>query len=149
MTSRRAPFAVAALLLLAVGCGTDHHEASSPSAAPRTVAVTMVDSRFEPAAITVRRGEKVTFQFTNRGSVLHEAFFGDEAEQDAHASTMTSMAMGDDTGGMDHHHSMALRVEPGATEIVTETFDDAGAVIIGCHQPGHYEAGMKATVTVG
>lgn len=41
----------------------------------------------------------------------------------------------------------AATVDPGATEDLTATFDRTGTFIIGCHQPGHFEAGMKATVT--
>ena len=54
-----------------------------------------------------------------------------------------------DMGGMHHEGAdTAVTVNPGETKDLTTTFDRAGTVIIGCHQPGHYEAGMKATVTV-
>jgi uncharacterized cupredoxin-like copper-binding protein len=42
----------------------------------------------------------------------------------------------------------ALTVQPGKTRELEHTFDEAGEVLIGCHQPGHYDAGMKVTVTV-
>jgi uncharacterized cupredoxin-like copper-binding protein len=41
-----------------------------------------------------------------------------------------------------------VEVKPGTTGELTVTFDKAGDVLIGCHQPGHYPAGMRATVTV-
>jgi uncharacterized cupredoxin-like copper-binding protein len=27
-------------------------------------------------------------------------------------------------------------------------FTESGTVLLGCHEPGHWEAGMKATITV-
>ena len=62
------------------------------------------------------------------------------------------MAVGSFLGGGDHSMDMGgddvLTVAPGDTETMTRTFDDTGTVVIGCHQPGHWESGMKATVTV-
>jgi uncharacterized cupredoxin-like copper-binding protein len=49
-----------------------------------------------------------------------------------------------DMGGDDP----AVTVEPGKTEELTTRFDDAGTYEIGCHEPGHYAAGMKITITV-
>jgi uncharacterized cupredoxin-like copper-binding protein len=41
-----------------------------------------------------------------------------------------------------------ITVDPGKTGELTHTFDRTGTVEIGCHQPGHYAAGMKLAVTV-
>ena len=49
---------------------------------------------------------------------------------------------------MDHGGSEMLTVDPGKTATTTHTFDAAGTFLIGCHQPLHYEQGMKITVTV-
>ena len=57
--------------------------------------------------------------------------------------------------GSGGHHSMGMgddgivTVEPGREATLTEVFDRAGTVVIGCHQPGHWESGMRATVDVG
>jgi uncharacterized cupredoxin-like copper-binding protein len=51
-------------------------------------------------------------------------------------------------GGMGHGHDNALSLKAGETGSLTMTFAKAGSLLIGCHEPGHYEAGMKATVTV-
>jgi uncharacterized cupredoxin-like copper-binding protein len=42
----------------------------------------------------------------------------------------------------------SLLLEPGKSGELTHTFEEAGEILIGCHQPGHYEAGMKTTITV-
>ena len=81
--------------------------------------------------------------FTNNGEALHEAYVGDAAAQDDHAKEMG------EGGGMAMEEGNKVEVEPGETGELTYTFDDAGQVQIGCHQPGHYEAGMVLDVAVG
>ncbi len=51
-------------------------------------------------------------------------------------------------GGMDHGDDDVLVVEPGEVGELTHTFDESGAVQLGCHEPGHYEAGMVMDVDV-
>ena len=99
----------------------------------------------------VRRGDNVRFEFRNAGAVVHEAFIGDQAAQDSNAMEMSGSGAvsTDDMGGMAHGgDSEVLSVDPGKTGTLSYTFADSGTFIIGCHQPGHYEAGMTVTVTV-
>ena len=49
---------------------------------------------------------------------------------------------------MSHGHDNALSLKAGETGSLSMTFADAGSLLIGCHEPGHYDAGMKATLTV-
>ena len=111
----------------------------------------MTDNEFTPNSFDVEAGQKVTFEFTNDGTVDHEAILGTEDDQAAHETEM----MGEGSGGtgmdgMDHGgpDTEAITVAPGDTGTLTQTFDDPGTVILGCHEPGHYKAGMKATITV-
>lgn len=116
----------------------------APSAVPLSgeVKVVMSDAmRFAPDPITVKAGEEVTFLVTNEGAITHEFFVGTEAEQVDHAAEMAA-------GGMSHGHDNALSLQAGETGSLTMTFADAGPLLIGCHEPGHYDAGMKATLTV-
>ncbi|MFN8053592.1 MAG: cupredoxin domain-containing protein [Acidimicrobiales bacterium] len=143
----------------ASGCANhDGHTTADPGNDPpatKVVKIEMVDNKFEPVDVTVRKGETITFQFTNSGTARHEALVGDSDAQEEHAREMmsSSTVAGDhdmgDMGGMHHEGAdTAVTVDPGETKDLTTTFDRASTVIIGCHQPGHYEAGMKATVTV-
>ena len=146
--SRPLHSAVIAMGLVAVACGGAEKPTTSAggAASTRTVEVTMVDNRFEPAAVTVGRGEKVKFVFRNNGSVVHDAFVGDAAAQAMHETDM--MGGG---GGHDGHGSAAapdVTVGPGTTGRLTHTFDEAGEVEIGCHEPGHFAGGMKMAVAV-
>lgn len=145
--SRPLRSALIAMGLVAVACGGSDKPTTSAGNAggTRTVEVSMVDNRFEPAAITVGRGEKVKFVFRNNGSVVHDAFVGDAAAQALHETDM----MGG--GGHDGHGAAAdpdVTVEPGMTGTLTHTFDQAGAVEIACHKPDHFAGGMKMAVAV-
>lgn len=143
--------AVAALLTLAAcGGGHDSHgtaattDASEPDQSPaRVVEVTMADIRFGTESLAVEAGEIIEFRFTNDGQIPHDAFIGDAAAQAQHDLEMAGME------GHDHAMPGGVTVQPGATESLTYTFDAAGEMEIGCHQPGHYSAGMKIDVTVG
>jgi uncharacterized cupredoxin-like copper-binding protein len=135
-----------AIVALAAGCTTtaehDDDHGSSPPPADRVIAVTMTDAfRYEPDSFTVQAGETVTFEVTNDGAIVHEFLVGDEEQQAEFAEEMAS-------GGGHHDGEDGVSVEPGATERFTHTFEEAGDLLVGCHEPGHYEAGMVAPITV-
>ena len=124
----------------------------------------MTEMAYTPNAVEVAAGETVRFVFRNDGTVRHEAVFGSLAEQEAHHAEM--MEMGGDHDGMDMgsmphdsmdmgsvpHDSMsemhAVVVEPGESVEVDHTFATAGPVLVGCHEPGHWETGMRMDVAV-
>ncbi len=130
----------AAVLALATACSSGGGDAGK---AGRTVEIAMTDIAFTPAAVTVARGETVTFRFTNNGKLKHDAFLGDAAAQAEHEK---EMGAGGGHGG--HGGDDAITVDPGKTGTLTHTFEEAGTTEIGCHEPGHYAAGMKVVVTV-
>ena len=140
----------AMLIVMAAACGADDDEGSTAGAPDDTIEVEMVDNAFEPAEVEVAAGEEVTFVFDNDGAALHEAYVGDEAAQAEHVATMrTQEADGDgEEHGGGHGDAEVLEVEPGADGELTHTFDEPGEYLLGCHQPGHYEDGMKMRVTV-
>ena len=112
------------------------------------IEVAMEDIRFEPTTLSVAHGETIRFRFTNNGSIPHDAFLGDAAAQSEHEHDMATAAT---MTGMDPHAGhmgLGVTVDPGDTQTITYTFDDAGAIEIGCHQPGHYVAGMTIKIDV-
>jgi uncharacterized cupredoxin-like copper-binding protein len=42
----------------------------------------------------------------------------------------------------------AVTIEPGETVSVLARLDEPGETLIGCHQPGHWQAGMLGTITI-
>jgi uncharacterized cupredoxin-like copper-binding protein len=117
--------------------------AASASPAAQRIEVKVTDAlRMEPAAMTVKPGQPVTFVVTNTGAIQHEFFLGDEPAQGEHEQEMMS------AGGMAMDEADAIVLKPGETKEITYTFPSAGAFIAGCHEAGHYPGGMKATITV-
>jgi len=158
---KAAPIAVAAALLLAAcsdsGATTtttisDDHpmefgfgEPADASDADRAVEIVASDDfRFTPDAVAVDVGETITFRIVNAGQVPHDFTLGDQATQDEHDEEMAEMG-----GMMMDDEANAVSIAAGETKELTWRFTGEGPVLIGCHQPGHYAAGMKGTVTVG
>jgi uncharacterized cupredoxin-like copper-binding protein len=133
-------------LMLAFLAGAVVLTACSPAPsnpAVREVTVTMTDElRFEPESMTVAAGETVRFVVHNAGATDHEFLIGDEAAQARYAAEMAD--------GHDDAHSRGAGIALGAgkTGEVTYTFDEPGELLIGCHEPGHYDGGMVARITV-
>ncbi len=136
-------FGVVLLAGLLVACGGD-----GAGGDDGVIEISMFDDlRFEPNSVTVTAGEPVTFRVTNEGQVVHEIVIGPEHVQMAHAEAAAEGEM--EHGEMDVEGQLAaLEVEPGDTDEVTVTFEEAGEMPFGCHEPGHYEGGMFGTVTV-
>jgi uncharacterized cupredoxin-like copper-binding protein len=122
----------------AVGGPADADEAD------RTVEVTTLDTMaFEPSAIDVSVGETVTFVVTNVGNAVHEFTIGDAAMQREHAEAMAHIP-----AGMAHDLPNSITLQPGETKQLTWRFGDAPTFEYACHQPDHYEAGMRGAISV-
>ena len=150
---RRLPLIAAAVALatLVAACGETRESgsattvgaAATPSGA-RTVNVAMQDIKFDQTTLTVTAGETIDFRFTNTGKIAHDAFIGDNDAQMEHEREMSQM------GNMSHSaDEAAITVQPGAAGELAYTFTEPGTYEVGCHQPGHYGAGMKIEVIVG
>lgn len=145
--------AAAALILSVAGCGGDKGTNAAGRGASRTIEVTMTDNAFKPTNFTVGKGETVAFKFKNDGTVKHEAILGDNDAQMKHHDEMTASTATMEHGNPNHagkgaEGADAITVEPGKTGELVHTFNESGTILIGCHEPGHWEAGMKANVNV-
>jgi len=143
-------FAVAATLTLVACGGKDDGKFSfgkpgEAAKAKRTVELHQKPGlRFEPAEVSVKSGETVTFKVVNDDSVLHEFDLGDQAFQDS----MMKQMEGSRPGARMADEPNAIAVRAGETRELTWTFSKKGTFEYACHQPGHHEDGMKGTVTV-
>jgi uncharacterized cupredoxin-like copper-binding protein len=116
----------------APGPGEAGFTAGTP-ASPRVVRVIAgPGTTFSPSDIAVQRGETVTFEVTAVGGLVHEFMVG---PADAVAADQAGTPEAADIGMMQ-------------TKSVTYTFDGTGPYAFACHAPGHYEAGMRGTITV-
>lgn len=133
------PAPIAAGSARAIGSPAD------PAQATRTVEITSTDSMaFEPARLSVKSGEIVTFVVANAGQAAHEFTVGDAAMQQDHASALAHMPE-----GMAHELPNSIALAPGETKRLTWRFAGTGTLEYGCHEPGHYDAGMRGQITAG
>jgi len=66
--------------------------------------------------------------------------------QAEHEAEMTEMR---ESGQMmEHDEPNAMSVAKEETMDLTWHFTEAGSVLFGCHQKGHYEQGMHGTITI-
>ena len=140
---RRSAILIAGLLLLLAACGGGSDDPATSAGAVRTVTATLSDEMaIEVSENEFMVGETVRFEVSNTGAIVHEFYLGTAEEQADHAEEMEQM------GGMDHDEPNGVAVEPGATETLEHTFTEEGEILAGCHEPGHYEAGMVTGLTI-
>ena len=153
-------FSFASILLLSACAGTststegpadgDHAdfrfgEPAAAADADRTVEIIATDDfRFDPAELAVEEDETITFRVVNQGVLPHEFTLGDEATQAEHEEEMAEME--GMTMPADEPNSIGLA--PGEAKEITWRFTEPGTVLIGCHTPGHYAAGMRGEVAI-
>ena len=117
--------------------------AGDASAARRTITLDMSDNmRFTPERISVRRGETVRLRVANKGQVMHEIVLGTPASLDEHAQMMLKFPT------MEHGEPYMAHVSPGKSGDLVWNFNREGSFDFACLIPGHYQAGMRGTITV-
>lgn len=94
-----------------------------PGAPVKVIPISMHDFRYEPSVIQVAKGTRVTLKLKNAGKETHEL----------------------EIKALDVE---AEDIPPGGTAEVTFVATKAGRFEMACHEPGHYEAGMKGTLEV-
>ena len=87
---------------------------------------------FSPSTIAVARGETVTFVVTSMGPLVHEFMVG---PADAVAADKEGTPEVADIGMMQ-------------SKSLTYTFAGSGPFAFACHATGHYEAGMRGTISI-
>lgn len=109
----------------------------------RTIKVDMNDNmRFTPDKLQVKAGDTIRFVVRNSGKLKHEMVFGSAAQLQAHYAAMLK------NPEMEHADDNQVSVAPGQSGELIWQFSQAGIVDFACLQPGHYDAGMKGSVTV-
>jgi uncharacterized cupredoxin-like copper-binding protein len=121
---------LAAVLLL----GACDRAAATPG--PVDVRLTIHHSRFAPEHLSLARGATVRFTVVNTDPIDHELIVGDDATQNLHEF------------GTDRAHDApgAVTVPAGATRTTEIVVRDGYSY--GCHLPGHFNYGMKGTISL-
>ena len=105
----------------------------------RMIEVIVRHTRFSPEHMRVAPGATVRFVVRNADPIAHEFLLGDEDVQRRH-----------ETGTEAHHGARPgeISLPPNSTVETTYSFDERGAVLLGCHLPGHWDYGMRGAVVV-
>lgn len=130
-------------------------------AATSNISVSMSEMMFMPMNITLKAGQKAVITVTNTGKVVHELQAYNtpkvvpktEAAWDAYMQKNTIWLASKDAaltiGGKAKKGSFfEVELQPGEKGVLTFTPAKAGTYELACHKPGHYEGGMKGTVTI-
>lgn len=157
---RRGPGVVG--VLVAAGVLT---AAAAAGAARQVVEVEMWEFRYKPSVVTLRAGVPAELRLVNRGVVEHEFMVYDAT--DLHMAGMDPDKMHHELEERSYFRGLAVQVSgrakmvermgrdvvmitlaPGEKVVLRFTPKRRGTFEIGCHLPGHYEAGMKGRVVV-
>lgn len=133
---------LAAIVLLAACTAS----ADAPAAgAPRVIEISIDGFHFVPDHFVVGPGESVRFMVSNPDRIGHELFLGTVEEQAARrASTVAEPP--DDASVSNFGYGIYLpALTDGEFDYVFSSDED---LLIGCHLPGHWEAGMVATIDI-
>jgi uncharacterized cupredoxin-like copper-binding protein len=125
--------ALLGLAMLLPACGSSSQESST------NVNVTMTDFQFSPRTFTVPAGQTITFHASNNGAVEHTFV----------VMKLGAAAIDKFTDADQANVYWQTKLGPG--ESVTETFtapDEPGEYQIVCDIPGHFQAGMIASLVV-
>lgn len=115
----------------------------NPKMVTRTINITMSDKmRFSPDNVSVKVGDTIRFVIKNTGETLHEMVIGRSQDLKKHAAMMVKFP------GMEHSEPYMAHADEGQTAEIIWTFSKTGTFEFGCLIPGHYDAGMRGTVTV-
>ena len=123
-------------------------QVGDPGKVTRTIKVTTVDIKYEPAVLTVKAGDTIKFEVTNQGKLPHEFVLADEASQLEHDKEMQEMAKSMPGMTMEHNDPNMITIQPGETKTLVWHFTTPGKLQFGCHVPGHYAAGMVGQLTI-
>jgi uncharacterized cupredoxin-like copper-binding protein len=105
------------------------------AAHPRMVVIRMYDHlEFVPSEISVTPGETILFVLPNVGSSLTHEFQVGPADRVAQDQADGQIVVEAD------------KIEPFHVEFLTYTFGGVGPYAFACHEPGHYEGGMKGII---
>ena len=132
------------------------------TAAPKAqkVTLTMTDFKFTPNKVTVTAGTPVEITLVNKGKVEHEFMVypapkskpGDWDEYlipNTYFQKMGEVEVEfEGQGAVAGSSIFEAEVKAGKRATVHFTPNRKGTFEIGCHVEGHYEAGMKGTLTV-
>jgi uncharacterized cupredoxin-like copper-binding protein len=134
-----------------VSGGHNHGSESSSIGQPgiaknvsRTIQVGMTDNmKFNPNSLQVKQGETIRFVVKNMGKTKHEMVLGTDQDLKEHYKQMMKFPE------MEHAEPNMVSLGANQTGEIIWQFTKSGKVQFACLQPGHYDAGMKGSISIG
>ena len=131
--------------------GYDHGSENSSVGQPgiaksisRTIQVGMADNmKFNPNSLQVKQGETIRFVVKNLGKTKHEMVLGTDQALQEHYKQMMKFPE------MEHAEPNMVTLGAGQTGEIIWQFTKPGKVQFACLQPGHYDAGMRGSISIG
>lgn len=152
----RSPFSWPGLAVLAIWLSACAAQAAQE---PAAVQIVMRDHVFDPELIHLTTGQQVRIEFVNEGKIPHAVMVGRELErltwgpgerpqQDFFDGVEVRRKI--TYGSLDTVRGTDLTLYPGGSAelVFTVPAGRTGTWEIGCLLPGHYESGMRGTLTV-
>ena len=125
---------------------TAYGRPGDPKKKSRIVEIVMKEGEgtmsFEPALVSVKKGEQIRFKLKNVGALDHEIVIATLEENLKHAKEMERFPE------MEHVDPNAKRLKPNESGEIIWHFTKAGKFDMSCLIPGHREAGMTGNVIV-
>jgi uncharacterized cupredoxin-like copper-binding protein len=131
------------MALVLTACGGTTSPATSPSAtslAPITVKMVLTDFKIESDLTQFSRGVPYHFVIVNNGATEHELMIAPPMTQGMTMENIDSVKLFE-----------VSDIAAGETRFLDFTFKESaapGTLEFACHEPGHYEAGMKLPVVI-
>lgn len=135
------------------GESTDDHavagglEIVADAAADQVVDVVLTEFAFDPDSFSIKKGETVTFNVRNEGSIPHEFRISNRQAVEAHVAEGHGDHSDEMTPGepMMMEGDVVLLLDAGQEATLTvRSGDNANYDLVACLLPGHFEAGMEA-----
>ena len=131
----------------------------------KTIEIKMYDNYFEPNVLIIKKGETIKFIVYNYGEFVHEFNIATKEMHLKHQSEMMRMVeneillanridkkkmkeLSKKDHSMSHSHSNSVLLEPNQSGEIIWKFNTDANLEVACNVPGHYEAGMIASINL-
>ena len=137
----------------------------NPSEVEKVIKVKMYDNYYEPKKFKVKKNQTIKFIVYNYGELVHEFNIATKEMHLKHQPEMIRMVeneillanridkkkmkeLSKKDHSMSHSHSNSVLLEPNQSGEIIWKFNTNANLEVACNVPGHYEAGMIASINL-
>ena len=140
-------------------------EKGNPADVVKVIKVKMFDNYYEPSEFKIKKNQTIKFIVTNHGQFVHEFNIATKKMHLKHQPEMMKMVeneillvdridkkkmkeLSTKDHSMSHSHSNSVLLEPNQSGEIIWKFNTNANLEVACNVPGHYEAGMIASINL-